>query len=115
MKSISMLIAAALLSVNAQASTNCGELRQELDAMKRAQQDMMESLVNNHETFASTMEEYSSSVSASKGGTLNKTISKKMGASAQAFRTRGIQGKRMQLKFEQASSDLISRVEACLK
>lgn len=115
MKPFPMLIVASLLSINAQASTNCGELRQELAAMKRAQVDMMESLVNNHETFASTMEEYSSSVSNSKGGTLNRAISKKMGASAQAFRTRGIQGKRMQLKFEQASSDLISRVEACLK
>ncbi|MNK91090.1 hypothetical protein D3C87_1111710 [compost metagenome] len=113
MKSIPMLIVAALLSVNAQAS-NCGELRQELDAMKRAQQGMMESLVNNHETFASTMEEYSSSVSVSKGGT-NKTIAKKMGASAQAFRTRGIQGKRLQMKFETASNDLMSRVEACLR
>jgi hypothetical protein len=114
MKSIPMLIVAALLSVNAQAS-NCGELRQELDAMKRAQQDMMESLVNNHETFASTMEEYSSSISVAKGGPLNKTISKKMGASAQGFRTRGIQGKRMQMKFETASNDLMNRVEACLR
>ena len=114
MKSIAMLFAAALLSVNAQAS-NCGELRQELDAMKRAQQEMMESLVNNHETFASTMEEYSTSVSAAKGGTLNKTISKKMGASAQAFRTRGIQGKRMQAKFQTASDDFTSRLNECLK
>ncbi|MFS4458616.1 hypothetical protein [Bdellovibrio sp. HCB2-146] len=114
MKSIAVLSAALLLSVSAQAST-CGELRQELDAMKKAQQQMMDSLVNNHETFASTMEEYSTSVSAAKGGPLNKTISKKMGASAQAFRVRGIQGRRMAQKFERASDDLMERVAACLR
>ncbi len=76
------------------ASTQCKQLKEELKAMQNAQQQIMSSLVNNHETFASSLEEYSSAVQSAKGSTV-KTVSSKMDESAQAFRTRGVQGKKM--------------------
>ncbi len=116
MKTYLPILFLSLMSFHVQASSgSCAGLSQEIAAMKKANQEITASLVNNHETFASTLEEYSDSVSSAKGSSLNKKISKKMGASAQAFRTRGIQGKRMAQRYESASEDLLTRIEACLK
>ncbi|MGZ3774948.1 MAG: hypothetical protein ACXVCY_09745 [Pseudobdellovibrionaceae bacterium] len=93
-------------------STSCRELRQELQSMQRAQQQIMISLVNNHETFASTLEEYSL---VSKEGVASKTVSVHMNESARAFRARGVHGKEMADKLNKATSALFARVLLCLK
>jgi hypothetical protein len=93
---------------------SCKELKAELVAMKDAQQQMMSSLVSNHETFATSLEEFSQATANAKKGSEAK-IAHEMEESAQAFRTRGVQGKKMAGKLDQATDDLIKRVAACLK
>lgn len=99
-------------ATSAHASANCAELKKELSAMQEAQAQIMRSLVSNHETFASTMEEYSEVLSDSKD---SKSVSKSMDQSAKAFRARGVQGKRMSDRLNNATEDLFARVSACLK
>ncbi|KYG66316.1 hypothetical protein AZI86_04470 [Bdellovibrio bacteriovorus] len=108
MKSLVTLIFTFLIAVTASAVTapdaaSCSQLKQELKAMQKAQQVMMTSLVNNHETFATALEEYAV-----------KPAAKPMQKSAEAFRHRGLQGKKMAHQLNQATADLIARVSACL-
>lgn len=95
------------------ASTDCRELGEELKSMQVAQQKMLSSLVSNHESFASVLEEFSDVLMSTKAPA--KGIYIKMDDSAQAFRKRGIQGKLMAGKLNGATTDLIERVTACLK
>lgn len=98
-----------LCSTSALASNKCQGLKEELKAMQQAQTQIMQSLVNNHETFASSMEEYSAAV-----GVAPKTVAKEMNKSAEAFRNRGVQGKRIADKLSRATSELVARVAQCL-
>lgn len=94
------------------AATSCAELKQELKSMQKAQALMMNSLVNNHESFASTMEEYSSTLQEN-----SKTaaqVAPSMNKSAEAFRHRGIKGKKMAMQLQKATADLVVRISACL-
>jgi hypothetical protein len=112
-----LILASALLLATTVASAsgdNCKALKAELNAMKDAQTQMMGSLVSNHETFASTLEEYSENLASTSGDAPKKSITKEMKASAKAFRTRGVQGKRMAEKLQEATGDLLSRVAECL-
>lgn len=93
----------------ASSSAKCQGLKEELLAMKQAQAQIMQSLVNNHETFASTMEEYSESVTKAP-----KVTAKEMDKSAKAFRTRGVQGKKIAAKLDHATDELIQKVSECL-
>lgn len=104
-----------LMPAMAQASTECAEIKKELVAMQTAQEKIMNSLVSNHETFASTMEEYSEVVTTSKSLSSSKAVSQNMDQSAKAFRARGVQGKRMAGRLNEATDDLFARVSACLK
>jgi hypothetical protein len=106
----SLLLTAALAEAS---SGKCAELKKELAEMQQAQSQVMGSLVNNHETFASTLEEYSSVVTETRGSQ-SKAIAKEMNDSAKAFRTRGVQGKRMAGKLQEATGDLLARVAECL-
>ena len=93
---------------------SCRELKAELVAMKDAQQQIMGSLVSNHETFATSLEEFSSVVADAKKGSEQK-IAEQMEESAMAFRNRGLKGKQQAMKLDKATADLIKRVSECLK
>jgi hypothetical protein len=114
MKKILLLIGAGLMMAAspamARSHADCQGLKTELRAMQKAQSQIMMSLVNNHESFASSMEEYSLAV-----GKAPATVSKEMNKSAQAFRTRGSQGKQIAEKLNKATGDLIARVASCLE
>ncbi|NUN04583.1 MAG: hypothetical protein HUU57_02365 [Bdellovibrio sp.] len=114
MKTVSAFLFAILFTSNSWASPSCAQLKEELKAMQAAQKHVMASLVSNHETFASSLEEYSTLVKASQGSDI-KTVSVKMNESAQAFRDRGVQGKKTAVKLNSATEDLLARVAACLK
>ncbi|QLY25133.1 hypothetical protein [Bdellovibrio sp. KM01] len=112
-----LILASAILIATTAASAsndNCKALKTELQSMRDAQSQIMNSLVSNHETFASTLEEYSDNLVVASGETSKKSITKEMKASAKAFRTRGVQGKRMSDKLQEATSDLLTRVADCL-
>lgn len=111
-----LFFALALMTTSQMAhASECGDLKKELAAMQEAQVQIMNSLVSNHETFASSLEEYSDLVSDSSSASSSKIISKNMNQSAKAFRARGVQGKRMAGNLEKATADLMGRVAACLK
>lgn len=116
MKFLILLILSTLTAAPVWASSaKCSQLKDELQAMQKAQQQIMLSLVNNHETFASTLEEYSDSAKAAQSSSEKKIVSQDMNKSADAFRSRGIQAKEMSERLNQATADLFNRVEACLK
>lgn len=103
-----------LMALSSQgASASCQALKAELVAMQNAQKQIMTSLVNNHEAFASSLEEYSLILKDSKG-TKSTGVSSSMTKSADAFRSRGLKGKQMAQQYHQASSDLLARVAQCL-
>lgn len=85
--------------------------------MQQAQAEVKKSLVANHEIFASTLEEYSAQVrgESKRGATNPATAAKNMKASANSFRTRGLQSQDLVRKLDQASEELINKVVACLK
>lgn len=99
---------------NSFGSSDCVQLKQELKSMQEAQRQIMLSLVNNHETFASSLEEYSSAVVLAEKAAVRVTSSR-MNDSAKAFRARGVLGKKMALKLNKSTGDLIVRVASCLK
>lgn len=112
-----LILASALVfttTMASAASEKCQELKSELQAMQTAQTQIMGSLVNNHETFASTLEEYSDNVTGASKVSSKKSITKEMKSTAKAFRMRGVQGKRMAEKLNEATADLLSRVSECL-
>ncbi|WP_413558853.1 hypothetical protein [Bdellovibrio sp. HCB209] len=115
MKSLIIATAMVLAATTASAASDkCQELKSELQAMHNAQTQIMGSMVSNHETFASTLEEYSENVAESSTATSKKSITKEMKSTAKAFRTRGVQSKRMAEKLNEATADLLSRVSDCL-
>lgn len=95
-------------------ASECGQLKEELKQMQAAQEQIMASLVNNHESFASSLEEYSTVVKSSKPAQV-KGVAGEMQTSAQAFRSRGVHGKKIAKKLNAASADLLARVASCLK
>ena len=106
---LSLVFSLMMTSTVMASSSKCAGLKEELVAMKQAQSQIMKSLVNNHEAFASSMEEYSETVTKAPAVT-----SKEMSKSAQAFRTRGVQGKQIAAKLEAATSELIVKLSNCL-
>jgi len=115
MKILVSLFVFTLIASPTWASSKCSQLKEELQAMQKAQQQIVSSLVNNHESFASTLEEYSDASKSAQSSSEKKSVSQEMDKSAEAFRTRGVQGKEMAQKLNQATADLFNRVEACLK
>jgi hypothetical protein len=111
MKKLMMAVCMGLMvcSNSVLAANKCQVLKEELKAMQQAQTQIMQSLVNNHEVFASSLEEYSAAV-----GVAPVKVTKEMNKSADAFRARGLQAKRIADKLNQATSDLIARVSQCL-
>lgn len=113
MKNLAVTCMFLLISANSFASADCQKLKQELQLMQQAQQQVLKSLINNHETFASSLEEYSMAIDAAPRGA--PIVAKKMNNSAEAFRTRGLQGHKTALKLTHATNDLLARVASCLK
>jgi hypothetical protein len=113
MKTLATFIVLIFFGSQSFAVADCAQLNQELKDMQKAQQQIMISLINNHETFASSMEEYSTVAKSAPGGV--RAVATQMGESAQAFRSRGVQGKKIAAKLSEATGDLLERVAACLK
>ncbi|MEN0058393.1 MAG: hypothetical protein AAGB31_06125 [Bdellovibrio sp.] len=114
-KAIILLSGFILFSAGtSQASTECGEVMKELKAMQEAQKQMMGSLVSNHESFASSLEEYSLAV-GSTGKDAASKLSVKMEEAAESFRQRGLRGQKSANRLNEATEALLGRVAACLK
>lgn len=102
---------------SAQAASNCAGVAEDLKAMQKAQQSISESLIDNHSSFASILEGYSDTLSTS--ATLGQPVTKEavtnMNESAKAFRLRGQNAQKLNIKLNQASDQVIAKAIECLK
>lgn len=96
------------------ATADCGEIVDEMEAMRKAQNTLLTSLASNHETFAVTVEDLRTDLELHSKNVPPRAL-KAMGRTAQAFRVRGVQGRKSAEKLNEATADLISRLETCLK
>ncbi|MEK6773383.1 MAG: hypothetical protein AABY64_05550 [Bdellovibrionota bacterium] len=103
MKLVIFIYFAALFLSRVSLAGECKELGTELDSMRKAQNQIMISLVKNHESFADNMVEVSQS---------NLSIVKK---TAKSYRVRGEKAQIIADKLDIASADLITKVKKCLK
>ncbi len=106
----SSLVIAVSSSVAFASNPKCQGLRDELQALQRAQAQIVQSLVSNHESFAEVLEEYSMSSTKAPVATAQE-----MKKSARSFRERGLQGQRLAARLRQSTEDLVARVDVCLK
>ena len=114
---LTLILASFLLTSSAFAATNCGDVAEELKAMQKAEQSITESLISNHETFASLLQDYSNtlSTSASAGQVVTKEAVSNMSESAKAFKTRGENAEKLTRRLNQASDEVIAKAIECLK
>lgn len=106
----------ALLAWGLQSSaeTSCASLVDQLQAMRAAQQSILNSLSSNHETFATSFEEVKMELELH-SNKVNKKALKAMGQTAEAFRARGIKARQQTEKLDLMTGKLISEIELCLK
>jgi hypothetical protein len=95
-------------------ASNCGEVLNEFEAMRKAQNAIMNSLANNHEAFAGTIEELTMNLELRSAKVPQQAI-KSMNQTAQAFRQRGVQAKKQALKLDDATAELSDKIKNCLK
>jgi hypothetical protein len=112
----SFIIVAGMTSP-ALASGGCADVIDDLKAMQKANQSISTSLIGNHESFASILEEYSDTLntSANLGQPVAKEAVTNMNESAKAFRLRGQNAQKLNVKLNQASDQVIAKAIECLK
>lgn len=91
----------------------CSDLVAELKAMQKAQQTLLGSLTDNHETFARTIENLTGAIENSPGQVSEESL-RSIDKAAQAFRQRGAQARKSVAKMDAATSNLVQRIEKCL-
>lgn len=96
------------------ASSQCRELNQELELLRKAQNQIVTSLARNHDVFADQLSDLSFELSIYK-----KTIPTKalvaMEKSSEAYRKRAQKAFESADKLDASTSDLIKRIQSCLK
>lgn len=112
--SITSVLSISLLLATKSYASECREMVDELAAMKRAQQVMLETLSANHELFAVTLESYSDALARSQGK-VHKVLSNNMNDAAKSFRQRGVSAKTSAQKLDRATAELVSRLQKCMK
>jgi hypothetical protein len=118
MRTVIALIVCSVLSSPVFAAGSCVALREEFLAMKRAQSKILNGLVKNHGIIADSFEEYADLIGKPHqvdSGATKKILSIKMKNSAHAVRIRGKQGRKLVLKLNLATDDLLRKLDACLK
>ena len=108
------LILTSFLLQNPAWASNCQGLADELKAMKKAQQTMLESLAENHHKMAANLNEVAVDLDLA-NGSLPSPVIKSLRGDAKAYQKRGDSARLQAQKLDQATSDLIQRVEGCLK
>ena len=100
------------LSVAASAAEDCSTLKQELRLLKEAQGQIHASLIANHESFASVMENYSQKL-ATVDPDEQPMLAKNMRESAEAFRQRGFQAQKTVRSLDGATLSLLHKAQVC--
>jgi len=111
-------IAGVMITANvARAGSQCAEAIEDLKAMQKANQSISSSLISNHESFASVLGEYAMTLqtSAALGQAVTKDAVNNMNESAKAFRVRGQNAQKLNIKLNQASDQVIAKAIECMK
>lgn len=82
--------------------------------MKKAQNQIMLSLVKNHESFSENISEIVDDISMN-SGKVSRTSLQSIKKTAKAYRLRGEKAEQIAHKLDLASEDLINRIKKCLK
>ena len=95
-------------------TSSCRALVEEMNQMKKAQNQIITSLAQNHDIFADQLTDLSFELSL-----YRKTIPQKalnaMEKSAQAYHIRATKAQQTAQSLESLTTDLIARIQACLK
>lgn len=92
----------------------CGALQQELELMRKAQNQIVTSLARNHDIFADQLSDLSFELSIYKKTVPTKALVA-MEKSSEAYRKRAQKAFESADKLDASTSDLIKRIQSCLK
>jgi len=95
-------------------ANECRDLGDELDAMRKAQHQIMMSLVKNHYDFAENMNSLVQQVAAT-SEKVSRANLMSLKTAAQSYRTRGDKGQSIAEKLDSVSSQLIAKIKRCLR
>ena len=109
-----MIYLSAFLLSRMSFASECRDLSVELDAMKKAQTQIMQSLVSNHEGFSENISDIVNDISAS-SGRVSKSTLQSLKKTAKAYRVRSERAEQIASKLDFSTEDLIKRVKKCLK
>ncbi len=112
-----VMVSSLVIAQSAAASADCTEVVNDLRAMQNARTTITQSLISNHETFATILEDYSGTLntSAAMGQPVTKEAVNNMNESAKAFRVRGQNSQKLNEKLNQASDQVIAKAIECIK
>ena len=95
-------------------SSRCGALNQELELLRKAQNQIVTSLARNHDVFADQLSDLSFELSIYKKTVPTKALVA-MEKSSEAYRKRAQKAFESADKLDASTSDLIKRIQSCLK
>lgn len=95
-------------------SAACAGLVDELQMMRKAQNQIITSLAQNHEMFATQLSDLSFELALYKKNVPPKAL-QAMEKSAQAYRGRSVKAMETADRLDDSTSDLIKRIQNCLK
>lgn len=108
------IYASALLLSRMSFANECKDLGEELEAMRKAQYQIMTSLVSNHQDFAETMNSLVDEV-ATNSNKISRSNLMSLKRAAQSYRARGEKGQSIAEKLDLASAHLIAKTKKCLR
>lgn len=92
----------------------CLELTKEVEAMKKAHQQMINSMIENQKLMASELESISSEAELNQGSIEKKKLSE-IKSDAIALKERATKSQRLAEKLDAASDKLLAKVAKCSK
>ena len=95
-------------------TSSCRALVEELNAMKKAQNQMINSLAQNHDIFADQLSDLSFELALYKKTVPQKAL-ESMEKSAQAYRVRSLKAQETAQRLDGLTTSLINRIQRCLK
>lgn len=98
-------------------TSKCANLNDEIRAMREAERTMLRQMASNNQSFAMTLDNYADEFSQLSKSSRSLSVAHLTSLRKSAQSYRGHEQRELKLvdRFENASDNLFSRVEACLK
>lgn len=101
-----------VLAAQVSEARSCGDLSQDLRSMQKAQDSLLQSMVRKNDSMATTLDQYSETLSVKKA--VKKTDLIGMKKSAEAFRKHQDREEKLVQRFQIKTAELLEEVENCL-